>query len=149
MAKKSKAILDLEKSAQEFLETTNVDDVAPLINTEVEFSHIQLKDIIINEQVRSKEQMDNESIKDLIDSVTEKGVLQPVIVYKSPDDMHKYILLAGERRYMASQASNRPHIPARIFPKKPSEAEIIEIQLIENLQREGCTCAYRPVICRQ
>jgi ParB/RepB/Spo0J family partition protein len=141
MAKKSKAILDLEKSAQEFLETTNVDDVAPLINTEVEFSHIQLKDIIINEQVRSKEQMDNESIKDLIDSVAEKGVLQPVIVYKSPDDMHKYILLAGERRYMASKASNRPHIPARIFPKKPSEAEIIEIQLIENLQRKDLNAA--------
>jgi len=136
MVKRNKAILELEQSAKEFMESVNAEEVAPLISSEVEFSHIQLKDIIITEQVRSKEQMDNESLKDIIDSITEKGVLQPIIVYRAPNDTRKYVLLAGERRYMASKASNKPHIPARIFPKKPSETEIIEIQLIENLQRK-------------
>lgn len=136
MAKKSKALLDLERSATEFLETTHVEDVAPLINSEVEFSHIQLKDIVVHDQIRSREQMDVESIKELMDSISEKGVLQPVLVYRAPEnEQQRYILVAGERRFLASKALNRPHIPARILTRAPDQAEIIEIQLIENLQR--------------
>lgn len=136
MAKKDSLLLDLEKSANEFIEI-NVDEVAPLINAQVEFSHIQLKDIIVHEQVRSKEGMDQESLKSLMDSILEKGVLQPVLVYQaSGEGPYKYILVAGERRYLASKALNRAHIPARILTKEPVGPEIIEIQLIENLQRK-------------
>ena len=137
MPKKDKQLRELEKSASEFIEKVHVDDVAPLINAEVEFSHIQLKDILIHEQVRSKEQMDQESLKELMDSINEKGVLQPVLVYKAPETgSHRYVLVAGERRYLASKALNKPHIPARILTKEPVGSEIIEIQLIENLQRK-------------
>lgn len=137
MAKKNKALLDLEKSANEFIAAAHVEDVAPLINSQVEFSHIQLKDIIVHDQVRSKEQMDNESLKELMDSISEKGVLQPVLVFKASEaEAHKYVLVAGERRFLASKALNKPHIPARILTKEPVGAEIIEIQLIENLQRK-------------
>lgn len=137
MAKKSKVLLDLERSANEFIERTHAEDVAPLINAEVEFSHIQLKDIIVHDQIRSKEQMGVESIKELMDSISEKGVLQPVLVFRASEkEKHKYVLVAGERRFVASRALNKPHIPARILTKEPSEAEILEIQLIENLQRK-------------
>lgn len=137
MVKKSKALLELEKSATEFIERTHVEDVAPLINSEVEFSHIQLKDIVVHDQIRSKEQMGAESIKELMDSISQKGVLQPVLVYRAAEkEQYKYILVAGERRFLASKALNRPHIPARILTKAPVQAEIIEIQLIENLQRK-------------
>jgi hypothetical protein len=81
--------------------------------------------------------MDQESLKQLMDSVTEKGVLQPVLVYQAPEEgPYKYVLVAGERRYLASKALNRPHIPARILTKEPVGPEIIEIQLIENLHRK-------------
>lgn len=137
MAKKNKSLLDLQRSAERFLEKSFADDVAPLINAEVEFSHIQLKDIIVHDQVRSKDDMDPESLKELMESITEKGVLQPVLVYKEPEKgSHKYILVAGERRYLASKALNKPHIPARILLQEPTGIEIIEMQLIENLQRK-------------
>jgi len=136
-AKKSKVLLDLEKSANEFILTSHVEDVAPLINAQVEFSHIQLKDIVVHDQVRSKEQMDDDSLKELMGSISEKGVLQPVLVYRTSDtEAHKYVLVAGERRFLASKVLNKPHIPARILTKEPTEAEIIEMQLIENLQRK-------------
>ncbi|MBP7526435.1 MAG: ParB/RepB/Spo0J family partition protein [Syntrophorhabdaceae bacterium] len=137
MTKKNRMLLELEKSASEFIEKAQVDDVAPLINAEVEFSHIQLKDILIHEQVRSKEAMDQESLKELMDSINEKGVLQPVLVFRASEtESHRYVLVAGERRFLASKALNKPHIPARILTKEPVGAEIIEIQLIENLQRK-------------
>jgi ParB/RepB/Spo0J family partition protein len=70
-------------------------------------------------------------------SIAEKGVLQPVIVYRAPDiDSHKYVLVAGERRFRASKNLGRPHIPARILLNEPAEADIIQMQLIENLQRK-------------
>ncbi len=137
MVRKDKSLLDLQKGADRFLEKSFADDVAPLINAEVEFSHIQLKDIVIHDQVRSKEEMDDASLKQLMDSITEKGVLQPVLVFRSPEKgSHQYILIAGERRYLASKALNKPHIPARILLKEPADSEILEMQLIENLQRK-------------
>lgn len=137
MARKDKSVLDLQRSADRFLEKSFVDEVAPLINSEVEFSHIQLKDIIVHDQVRSKDELQAEKLEDLIHSIDEKGVLQPVLVFRSPEkDSHKYILIAGERRYLASKALNRPHIPARILLKEPTDSEMLEIQLVENLQRK-------------
>ncbi len=75
---------------------------------------------------------DEEKINILSDSIKAYGVLQPIVV--KPDENGKYMIIAGERRYRASRASNKESIPAVI--KDLPIRDIMEIALIENLQRE-------------
>ena len=75
---------------------------------------------------------DEEKIKILSDSIKSYGVLQPIVV--KPDENGKYMIIAGERRYRASRAANKDSIPAVI--KDLPIRDIMEIALIENLQRE-------------
>lgn len=101
-----------------------------------EFSHLPLKDIIVEEQVRKRIDTASESFQELVDSIKEKGVLLPIYVQKKGD---QYLLLAGERRFRASEIAGILTIPARILSieRDLSKEEIIEIQLMENLQREA------------
>ena len=75
---------------------------------------------------------DEEKIKILSESIKNYGVLQPIVL--KPDDKGKYMIIAGERRYRASKLARKSDIPAVIkdIPMK----DIMEIALIENLQRE-------------
>lgn len=75
---------------------------------------------------------DEEKINILSDSIKAYGVLQPIVV--KPDENGKYMIIAGERRYRASRAANKESIPAVI--KDLPIRDIMEIALIENLQRE-------------
>lgn len=75
---------------------------------------------------------DEEKINILSDSIKAYGVLQPIVV--KPDENGKYMIIAGERRYRASRAANKESIPAMI--KDLPIRDIMEIALIENLQRE-------------
>ncbi|MCK4533066.1 ParB/RepB/Spo0J family partition protein [bacterium] len=70
-------------------------------------------------------------IKELADSIKEKGIVQPILVLAKEEG---YELIAGERRWRASQIAGVKEIPALV--KKMSEREIFEISLIENIQRE-------------
>ncbi len=70
-------------------------------------------------------------IKELAETIATHGVIQPVVVQKSGDG---YLLIAGERRVRASTMAGLTHIPALV--KDYSSAEIMEITLVENLQRE-------------
>ncbi len=74
---------------------------------------------------------DLEKLKELADTIATYGVIQPVVVQKSDDG---YILIAGERRVRASEMAGMSQIPAII--KDYSSSEIMEITLVENLQRE-------------
>jgi ParB family chromosome partitioning protein len=74
----------------------------------------------------------DESLKELAASIREKGILQPVIVEKAADDT--YNIIAGERRYRAAKIAGLSKIP--VIVKDFSEAEKLEISLIENIQRE-------------
>ncbi len=74
----------------------------------------------------------NEALKELADSIREKGVLQPVIVSRVGDGTFR--LIAGERRWRASQLAGLKKIP--VLVKDASSQDSIEIALIENIQRE-------------
>lgn len=76
-----------------------------------------------------------ESLKELAASIKEKGVIQPVIVERNPDQ--SYTLVAGERRYRAARMAGLARIP--VIVKSFTETEKIEIALIENIQREDLT----------
>ncbi len=75
---------------------------------------------------------DEEKITTLSESIKSYGVLQPIVV--KPDENGKYMIIAGERRYRASKKAQKESIPAVV--KDLPLRDIMEIALIENLQRE-------------
>lgn len=106
----------------------------PEINEEIdkrEITQIKLNNIRPNKNQPRKE-FDEERIKSLSNSIKSLGVLQPIVLKPIEDD--NYMIIAGERRYRASVMAGKEDIPAviRDIPIK----EIMEIALIENLQRE-------------
>lgn len=74
---------------------------------------------------------DEEGIRDLAASIAQKGVLQPLIVTPSEDG---YELVSGERRLRAARRAGLLTVP--VVVRKVEERELLEIALIENLQRE-------------
>lgn len=106
----------------------------PDINGEIDkkdITTIELKNIYPN-QDQPRRVFDEEKIKILSESIKNYGVLQPIVL--KPDEKGKYMIIAGERRYRASKLARKVDIPAVIkdIPMK----DIMEIALIENLQRE-------------
>jgi len=75
---------------------------------------------------------DDEKAKELVDSIKEKGVLQPILVrpIKGGDN---YEIIAGERRWRAAQAAGLHKLP--VIVKDLSDVEALEIAIIENVQR--------------
>jgi len=75
-------------------------------------------------------------LRDLTDSVREKGVLEPLLVRFVPREDCFYII-SGERRYHAARAAGLREIPC--IEKSADDAETLEIGLIENIQRKDLT----------
>ncbi len=71
------------------------------------------------------------ALEELVCSIREKGVLQPVLVRPTPDG---YELVAGERRFRAAEAAGLSTIPAVV--RRLSDREALEAALVENIQRE-------------
>lgn len=96
-----------------------------------EIVNIDIDKIYPNE-VQPRKQFDEEKIKVLSESIKNYGVLQPIVVKR--DENNKYMIIAGERRFRASKLANKSQIPVII--KDIEMKDIMEIALIENLQRE-------------
>lgn len=75
---------------------------------------------------------DNEKMEELTLSVKEKGIIQPVVVRRVGE---QFELVAGERRFLAAQKLGMEKLPALVM-EKLSKEEMLELSLIENLQRE-------------
>lgn len=73
-----------------------------------------------------------EALQELADSISELGVIQPITLRKEEDG--SYMIIAGERRFRASQLAGKTTIPAYIL--SANEKDTIEMALIENIQRE-------------
>lgn len=70
-------------------------------------------------------------LDELVESIREKGIIQPLIVRKVEG---KYELIAGERRYRAAKVVGLSEVPAIV--REASDLEVLELALVENLQRE-------------
>ncbi len=108
--------------------------LADILEKKSEFAYIPLQQINTEKQVRSTINTEDEAFISLVESIKEKGVLEPILVRESGDG---YTLISGERRLRACQILDMINIPARIFDKVRTKEEIIEMQLIENLHREN------------
>lgn len=94
-----------------------------------------------------RERFDDDTVEELARSIKEKGLLQPVSVRRFGSG---YQLVAGERRLRASKVAGRETIPAIVFDVT-SDQEMMELSLIENVQREDLNPieeakAYRALI---
>lgn len=78
---------------------------------------------------------DKEKLDELAASIRVHGVLTPILVREIEGEDHKYQIIAGERRWRASKLANQGEIPARIL--KTNDLQLLEIGLIENIQREN------------
>ena len=79
-----------------------------------------------------RKDFDEDALMELADSIKQFGVLQPILVQKKKD---YYEIIAGERRWRAAKLAGLKEVP--IIVKEFTEQEIVEISLIENIQREN------------
>ena len=83
-------------------------------------------------QEQPRKFFDKEALNSLAQSIREKGVIQPILVRKTKSG--KYQIIAGERRWRASQLAGVHEVPAIL--KDSGEQDTLEMALIENIQRE-------------
>ena len=84
-----------------------------------------------------RRKFDEEAIQGLVDSIRDKGILQPLLVRRDGEDANSYELIAGERRWRAAQIAGLHEVPVVI--RDLSDREALEIALIENIQRQDLT----------
>jgi len=99
-----------------------------------EFLYIPIGNIVVLEQVRSNINTEADSFKSLVQSIKDKGILEPLLVTKGDGD--SYTLICGERRLEAARQLKLELVPVRIIEAGKESGETIALQLTENLQRE-------------
>ncbi|MDP5012638.1 MAG: ParB/RepB/Spo0J family partition protein [Alphaproteobacteria bacterium] len=83
-------------------------------------------------RLQPRQVFDSEKLSDLMDSIRKNGVLQPIVVRRVDTD--RYEIIAGERRWRASEMAGHKSIPAVII--ECTDTEALQIGLVENLQRD-------------
>ena len=116
-------ILDYNKVEEKIVESTPKDEIVNVKISELRSNPYQPRKIF-----------DQEALEELASSIKEHGVFQPIIVKKS---IKGYEIIAGERRVKASEIAGLKEIPAII--RDFNDTQMMEIALLENLQRENLT----------
>lgn len=102
---------------------------------------------IKSDEEQPRKLFDSDKIAELAESIRTHGIIQPLILRKHSDD--QYIIVAGERRWRAAKMVGIKEIPAIIM--ELSERDILEVSLIENIQRQDLNpieeaLAYRKLL---
>ena len=92
--------------------------------------------IVPNPQ-QPRKHFDEKSLNELAQSIRAQGVLQPLVVRKHPELPNQYELVAGERRWRALKQIDVAQVP--VVLRNISDNEILEVSLLENIQRENLT----------
>lgn len=90
---------------------------------------------------------DPEALDELAASIREKGVIQPLIVRKHPHKEEHYEIVAGERRWRAAQIAQLHELPAIV--RDLSDTEVLEVAIIENIQRADLNALEEALSYRQ
>ncbi len=84
-----------------------------------------------NDVNQPRKQFDEEKLAELAQSIRTHGIMQPIVVYEAEG---RYTIVAGERRFRAAKLAGLKTVP--VIVKKLTQREIMELSLIENIQRE-------------
>lgn len=87
---------------------------------------------IKSDSEQPRKAFDSEKIAELTESIKTHGIIQPLILRKDAED--RYVIVAGERRWRAAKLAGLKEVPAIIM--ELSDRDILEISLIENIQRQ-------------
>lgn len=125
-----------------------LDALIPVDHPSVGFAEVELSEIASNPQ-QPRVRFDEESLGELAASITEVGVLQPIVI-RPGEPEGTYVLIAGERRLRAAAAAGLTSIPAVIRSAESDERYLTEA-LIENVQRKDLSAleeaaAYRNLL---
>lgn len=102
-----------------------------VVETATGISRIPVGDVSPNPK-QPRRDFDETALKELADSIKLHDIIQPITVSKLPSG--KYRLISGERRLRASKLAGLTDIPA--YVRQANDAELLELALLENLQRE-------------
>jgi len=80
-----------------------------------------------------RQSFDDSELDNLVASVREKGIVQPILVRPVPDSVNLFEIIAGERRWRAAQKAGLHDVPVVIH--EVSDKEALELAIIENVQR--------------
>jgi ParB family chromosome partitioning protein len=127
-----KGIRSLLQSIDEDLKTTAGQLKPAVTEAATNISRLPISEIEINPK-QPRRDFDEQSLKELADSIKMHDIIQPVTV--SRISAHKYRLIAGERRLRASKLAGIETIPA--YVRQVNDSELLELALLENLQREN------------
>src|SRR5271169_3256286 len=105
---------------------------APTTVLQGEAVHQLALELIDRNPYQTRSHVDESALQELADSIKSTGVLQPVTVRAVPGG--RYQLIAGERRWLASQRAGKTTVPAIV--RHVSNEQAMEMTIIENLQRE-------------
>ena len=93
---------------------------------------ISIKDLVPN-KYQPRKIFDEESLKDLTNSIKERGIIQPIIVRESIENKQKFEIIAGERRWIAAQRAGLDEVPVVIIVA--DDLKSLEFAIVENVQR--------------
>ncbi|SNS54261.1 chromosome partitioning protein, ParB family [Anaerovirgula multivorans] len=120
----------LGKGLQALIPQLSRVDIVEEIVTEDSIKNININKIFPNEHQPRKD-FNKEALQELAESIKLHGLIQPIVVIKKEDG---YMIIAGERRWRAARNAELKEIPCIV--KKHNEQQLMEISLIENIQRE-------------
>ena len=99
----------------------------------IETNKIAIKDIVRN-KFQPRKSFNKDSLAELTNSIKEQGVIQPIIVRPSASIDGKYEIIAGERRWLASQNAGLHEVPTVIL--NVDDVKSLEFAIVENVQRQ-------------
>ncbi|MFO7263723.1 MAG: hypothetical protein A6D91_02645 [Bacillaceae bacterium G1] len=107
-----------------------LDALIPHLDSEDHIQHVAVRQLRPN-PYQPRKTFAPEAMEELTESIRQHGLIQPILVRKS---LHGYEIVAGERRWRAAKMANLKTVP--VVVKDFSDEQVMEIALIENLQRE-------------
>lgn len=123
---------DGSQAVVSLLSVTGATDQTPATDQDGDLRNIPI-DLIQQGKYQPRTDMHEDTLKELAASIRNQGVMQPIVV--RPVSSEKYEIIAGERRWRASQLAGLDTIPAIIKPV--SDEAAIAMALVENIQREN------------
>lgn len=102
--------------------------------SEAEVTRVTLKSIVPN-PLQPRQEFQEDELRELMESIRENGLLQPLVVRPSPTAPDRFELVAGERRLRSLQALGWEDAPVMV--REVDDATLLVLALVENLQREA------------
>ena len=99
----------------------------------IETNKVSIKDLVRN-KYQPRKNFNKENLEELTNSIREQGVIQPIIVRPDKSSEGKYEIIAGERRWLASQNAGLHEVPVVIL--NVDDVKSLEFAIVENVQRQ-------------